>query len=433
MSEFSNKALKLLGFFLLFLTILFMVTSSILIKKITTDEDYPYPFQFSYYNYTFLVILIPVFFIKRKIIKYYHKKEEESKRQAYKAKNLKDNKSKNTILPYESKDSKENKINFIENSTSNQEISTCNIEYDEYEKSSSDLNRIANTENITLLIESLDSNNKFEYYENFNGFVIILMLLWYLGNSFYNVSLMTTSISSANTLSNSSILFILFIRLVFFKDSCSFYKIFGLIIILLALGGIFWIDSGSQSSDNNSSILGDIFSVVGAIFYSVFAVYLKELSNKYRYNFDLIEVFGYIGFYLIFMIPILILILHLSSIERFQLPTTQQLIFIVINAIIGTVICDLLQNFSNILLSPHVVSFGLTFTIPVSNFWDMLYGVKKFDYRYIIISLLILIAFFIIGYEEYTIEEKTKLKEKKKKAEIYEETDVNKDNEETTK
>lgn len=239
-----------------------------------------------------------------------------------------------------------------------------------------------------------------EYNKQFHLMCIYLAVLWYLGNCFYNLSIMTTSISSANTLSNSSIVFILTIKILYLKSSCSIYRILGLIIISIALGGLFWVDSGNSSS-KKSSIIGDFYSILGALIYSVFALYLKQMYKKFKNHLNLVEVFGFIGLYTIFVIPLFLIFLHLTGLERCEIPNKEQYCYILINAFIGTILCDLLQNYSNILLSPHIVSFGLTLTIPVSYIWDVLNHNVIFEYRFVVIGVLTVIAFSLIIYEKY--------------------------------
>jgi drug/metabolite transporter (DMT)-like permease len=94
--------------------------------------------------------------------------------------------------------------------------------------------------------------------------------------------------------------------------------------------------------------------------------------------------------------------MHFSGLESFNLPNGKQFLIIFINSLIGSMISDLFQNYSNVLLSPHVVSFGLTLTIPISYFYDVLEKKVNFDYRYIIVSVLIIIAFSFIIYEKLT-------------------------------
>lgn len=355
----KRKKLKItIGTICLILTIILNVVSSIIIQKIGTDSGYNKPLQFTYYNYIMLIIFLPAYFIKI----YF--------------KNLK---------------IKRNKKLDDENNEAKEKLLTNNNKDENESDQDTEINYIRN------------------YSFHFN--CILLMILWYFGNGFYNVSLMRTTISSANTLSNSNIVFIFILNFFIYKKKMDLLKFIGLIILFAGLGTVIWVDT---QRNNKSNILGDVYSLIGAFVYSFFATYLKYIYDKNENSYDLMEILGYIGLYNTLLIPLFIGFIHITKIESFLFPTSIQFLYIVINALIGTVICDLLQNYGNILLTPHVVSFGLTITIPISYFYDLIFTGLKFDFRYIIITLCILLAFGIIYYDEYLTdsnEKEGKLKE----------------------
>lgn len=360
----KKKKLKItIGTICLFLTIILMVVSSIIIQKIGTDSGYNKPLQFTYYNYIMLIIFLPVYFIKIYI------------------KNIKIRKKNQ---------------HFDEINTNEAREKLLETNKDELES---------------------EKQQEINYCRNFSFHVscIILTILWYFGNGFYNVSLMKTTISSANTLSNSNIVFIFLLNYVIYKKKMDLLKFIGLIILFAGLGTVIWVDT---QRNNKSNILGDAYSLIGAFIYSFFATYLKYIYDKNEDSYDLMEILGYIGLYNTILMPIFIGFIHLVGIESFLFPTSLQFLYIIINALIGTVLCDLLQNYGNILLTPHVVSFGLTITIPISYFYDLFFSGLKFDFRYIVITVLILSAFSIIYYDEYLIEENEKILKEKENKEI---------------
>ncbi len=64
-------------------------------------------------------------------------------------------------------------------------------------------------------------------------------------------------------------------------------------------------------------------------------------------------------------------------------------------------ISDLLLSYSITYLSPHIVSFGMTLTIPLSYLYDFFENKIKIDVFYIVGSALILCACVVIFVENY--------------------------------
>ena len=339
---------KLIGYILLAFVILINVISSIYIQYMTRAGIKP--FAFSYINYSFLAILILVTYIKNKLILRFKKQNNEQKNEL----NHEDIKE-------------EDKINSSE------------------------------------VLDKIITENKSHYKAEFHLMCIILMIFWYFANSFYNLGLTLTSVTSSNSLSNISILFILIGKMIFIKVSCSVYK---LIALILCVGGVtcialFDVYVKKSETEQKESIMGDIYLIIGAAFYALYSIYLKYYSKKHKLNFDMMEIFGYIGLYNLIIIPFFLLILHFSNLEVLQIPSWMDLFLIFINALIAGLISDLCQSYCITLLSPHIVSFGLTLSIPLSYLYDFLAGKITFDYLYLFGSLLLFVSFSFIFYDSY--------------------------------
>lgn len=106
----------------------------------------------------------------------------------------------------------------------------------------------------TQLIHEIEVNNKEllmknNYKSEFRSICVKLMWLWFLGNSFYNLSLSLTNVSSANTLSNSSIIFIIFFRKFVFGSKITVIKILSTLLVVTGLGFVIWLDSSIIAND----------------------------------------------------------------------------------------------------------------------------------------------------------------------------------------
>jgi drug/metabolite transporter (DMT)-like permease len=229
---------------------------------------------------------------------------------------------------------------------------------------------------------------------------IVLTVFWYFGNCFYNLGLTKTSITSGNALSNAAILFILFMKVTIFKKKCTLYKVIGVLLFITGISLMTYFDSEERKGETKGSISGDICIVIGSLFYSFYATALKYFSKRYK-AFDMMLVFGYIGLFNMLLMPVVILILHLTGFEDFVLPSWQSILYIFINALVAGYISDFFMANAIILLAPHIVSFGLTITIPLSYLFDFYYGNVEFSVLYLISSVLIFSSCSVIFAESY--------------------------------
>jgi drug/metabolite transporter (DMT)-like permease len=344
---------KIIGYVLLAFGICVNVLSSIWLQFIETDVK---PFTLTYINYSFLSFLIIICFIRDKCKQCFIKEE------------------------------KEHEISTMLDQTKDDTFS------DTYDK---------------IRVES-----KIKYEKEFHFICVILMFCWFFGNAFYNMGLTLTSITSANTLSNSAIIFILVEKVIFFKSKCSKYKIIGL---LLCMGGVilmaYFEATIKREDEKERTIKGDICILLGAFCFSLYANLVKYFSKKHKHHFDMMRTFGFIGFYNMIIMPFLLLFLQICSIEKIRMPTFRNLCYILINAVVAGFISDLAQSYSMILLAPHIVSFALIFSAPLSYLYDYLIGDIKLNYFYLLGSGLIFSAFICIFYENILkIKRKSRIK-----------------------
>lgn len=334
---------KIIGYIMLLIVIILTVVSSIWIKKIGDDIK---PFILTYINYSFLTILIGVSYIKKKIIECFKKNNLENEKDIFK------------------------------------------------------LEQKTTAETFSETIERVMTDNRQNYEKKFHQICISLTVMWYFGNAFYNYGLTMTSITSANSLSNLAIIFIFIEKIIFFKSKCTVFKIVGTFLCIsgVAMMGVF---ESSVEQSQKSTLLGDGLVILGAFTYSIYANLLSYYSKKHKHHFDMMEVFGYIGFYTMIIFPFVLIVLNLLGIENSQAPSLKSLFYIFLNALVAGMISDLLLSYSITYLSPHVVSFGMTLTIPLSYLYDFFQQKIKIDVFYIIGSALIMCACVVIFVENY--------------------------------
>lgn len=356
-----------LGFIILLLIVVLTVTSSIIIKIIEGNIK---PFLFTYLNYNFFIVYLLIDFIKKKIKKCLKRKRN------------------------------------------------LNESEEEYFR----INKDAHSDSrFSKAMRRFNSEIEIGYAENFVYFTIVLCLLWYSTNALYNYALTFTSITSVNSLSSSNIIFVLifeFFFLIKVKNRNNFFTLFKFFALLSTFSGIMLIafydknntnknDSDVKNNENDddktskNSLLGVLLGLSSAFCYAAYSVYFKIQTKKYKSNFNITQTFGFIGVFNLLIIPFLLVLLHFTKIEIFVMPTSNDLFYVFLNALTG-VTSDFLIGCAIMLLTPDVVSFGMTMTIPLSFVFDIF--IKKnfvFQLLYFFGILAIIVGFSLIATESY--------------------------------
>ena len=98
------------------------------------------------------------------------------------------------------------------------------------------------------------------------------------------------------------------------------------------------------------------------------------------------------------------IILNYTGVEVFEIPTGIEAGFILINAVFGTVLSDVLWAMSVMYLNPTLCSVALSLTIPLAVVADVVLYDLEFNYYYIIGACLVIIGFVVMSlFESETI------------------------------
>ncbi|KAK9455191.1 hypothetical protein V1511DRAFT_459533 [Dipodascopsis uninucleata] len=228
-------------------------------------------------------------------------------------------------------------------------------------------------------------------------------ILWFGANWFSNASLSYTSVASATILACTSSFFTLIIGSLFGVEKFSQRK---LLAIAGALTGIILISVQDQESDEEGSkfsagsiILGDLMSLTSAAIYGLYTSVLKfKIGDESRVNMQIF--LGFVGVWnMILLWPILV-ILHFTGAERFELPPSNFVWFIIIANAISTFISDYLWIVSILMTSPLVVTVGLSATIPLAVVGDIMFNQLHISFWYLVGAALVGGAFFFINHDE---------------------------------
>ncbi|CAI1624230.1 hypothetical protein SEUBUCD646_0M01270 [Saccharomyces eubayanus] len=232
-------------------------------------------------------------------------------------------------------------------------------------------------------------------------------ILWFTANLVTNASLAFTSVASQTILSTTSSFFTLFIGAICHVESLSKSKILGSFISFIGIVIVTKSDSRHRyktgiadvSGDENDAVrllLGNLLALAGAVLYGVYSTLLKrEVGDESRVNMKIF--FGFVGlFNLLFLWPSLI-VLDFFGWEPFELPKDPKVIIIILVNCLITFVSDFCWAKAMLLTSPLTVTVGLSITIPLAMFGDVLFKHKTMSVVYLFGATLILGSFFIIN------------------------------------
>lgn len=232
-------------------------------------------------------------------------------------------------------------------------------------------------------------------------------ILWFTANLVTNASLAFTSVASQTILSTTSSFFTLFIGAICHVESLSKSKVLGSFISFVGIIMVTKSDSHQRyqrhiadvSGDDNDAVqvlIGNLLALAGAVLYGVYSTLLKrEVGDETRVNMKIF--FGFVGlFNLLFLWPSLI-VLDFFGWERFSLPKDPKVVVIIFVNCLITFVSDFCWAKAMLLTSPLTVTVGLSITIPLAMFGDVIFKHKTMSALYLFGATLILGSFFIIN------------------------------------
>ena len=232
----------------------------------------------------------------------------------------------------------------------------------------------------------------------------IMCPLWFLANVSFNASLSMTSVSSNTILSTTSGLFTFLLGIFFLRDKFHLAK---LLALLISFGGVVMIslaDASSSSEDGHEGVLGDLLSLFGALMYATYTVVMRVLIPEDDSRVSMFMLFGIMGVVNIVCLWPFFFVLHFSGVEPFELPHGSTLGALLLNALVGTALSDVLWALSVLLTNPVIATVGLSLTIPVAMLADLLLGKTHFQVLYLLGMALVFGGFLLINWIYYTLD-----------------------------
>lgn len=235
------------------------------------------------------------------------------------------------------------------------------------------------------------------------------VMLWFCANLVTNSSLSYTSVASQTILSSTSSFFTLLVGYLYSIEKINTNKIVG---ILLSFGGVLIVTKiDSSDSDHLPSgstplivLWGNVLALAGALIYGIYTILLKhKITNKNSSKERILDThlfFGFVGLYCLVLLWPVIIILHFTNIEVFEIPRgTHVIALLTVNALI-TFISDFCWCNAVLLTSPLTVTVGLTLTIPLAMVGDWFIKGFQVNLWYLFGALIVTLGFLVINKDE---------------------------------
>ncbi|RDB29195.1 hypothetical protein Hypma_015412 [Hypsizygus marmoreus] len=235
----------------------------------------------------------------------------------------------------------------------------------------------------------------------------VFCFLWFIANWSVNAALNYTSVASATILSSMSGLFTLAIGRLFLVETLTMAKILAVITSFCGVVLVTLSDSSAPASQapkplsarleqlSTRPILGDFLALISAVFYALYVILLKVRINS-ESRIDMRLFFGFVGLFNILICWVLGVILHLTGIEPFELPTTGTAVGAILLNMLITLTSDYIYVLAMLKTTPLVVTVGLSLTIPLAVVGDFFLG-KSTRGQVIVGALLVLLSFVVVG------------------------------------
>ncbi|AAZ12914.1 hypothetical protein, conserved [Trypanosoma brucei brucei TREU927] len=220
--------------------------------------------------------------------------------------------------------------------------------------------------------------------------------IWFLANSLFNASLAATSVSSVTVLSNTSAIWTFLLSLIFFNQKATWPCLLAMTMTII---GACLVGFSDAENTENETVGGDIYALLAAIFYAVYTSIIRwHASDDDRYS--ILMLFGFVGALNTILFWPLLLIFHFTDFETFQTPGGIQFALLLVNALVGTNLSEVLWARAVLLTSPTAATLGLTLTTPLAMTSDLLIKQKSFNAMYIIGAVLLTLGFICFNLEQ---------------------------------
>lgn len=223
----------------------------------------------------------------------------------------------------------------------------------------------------------------------------IFCLLWFFANYTYQLSLADAEAGMVTVLSSTSSLFTLVLAALFPSNLGDKFTLSKLVAICISLSGLVLVSLSDISIESRVPV-GVFLSLVSALFYAVYLVFLRrKVDNEDKMDIPLF--FGFVGLFNLILLWPLFFFLHYSDWEKFELPNKHQMMFLIVNGLIGTVLSEVLWLWGCFLTSSLIATLAISLTIPLSMLADVLFKRVAYPCMFYIGTIPMIFAFFAVS------------------------------------
>ncbi|KAJ3648667.1 hypothetical protein Zmor_020453 [Zophobas morio] len=223
---------------------------------------------------------------------------------------------------------------------------------------------------------------------------LVFCLLWFLANYNYQMALAQTEAGVVNVLSSTSSFFTLVLAAAFPSSGSDKFTLSKLVAVLLSIGGIILVSFSDLSLESHVP-LGAFLSLLSAFFYATYLVFLKRKVD-HEDKLDIPLFFGFVGFFNLILLWPLFFFLHFSEVEIFEWPSKQQMLFLLLNGIVGTVISEALWLWGCFLTSSLMATISVSLTIPLTMLTDIILKKVAYPSLFYTGTIPMIVAFFAV-------------------------------------
>ncbi|EPY54011.1 membrane transporter [Schizosaccharomyces cryophilus OY26] len=263
----------------------------------------------------------------------------------------------------------------------------------------------------TSVYESLDeTQNPYTYrrkpmtFRQTASLSLGFCIIWFAANYFSNGSLAFTNVASFTIISSMSGFFTLGLGAIFNVEKFTFGK---LLALVASVGGVILVviqDSKQASGGDNAPsqpALGNTFALLAAFLYGCYSVLVKfHITEEVCVSMRLF--FGLVGLFDIILLWPFLILLHYYGVEKFQLPSTNRGIAILLFNAGITFVSDYLWVIAMLMTSPLLVTLGMSLSIPLALFFDIILRGHYINFTLIFGSLLVFAGFIVVNYNQTT-------------------------------
>jgi solute carrier family 35 protein F5 len=232
-------------------------------------------------------------------------------------------------------------------------------------------------------------------------------LLWFAANYFIAACFEFTTVASSTILMSTSSVWTLIFGALMHVEQFTMKKLLGVVASLSGIVLISSVDFSGETDKNRGSFphktiteiaIGNILALASAVLYGLYAVFLKKrLGDESRV--DMMLFFGFVGFFNTICLWPFIIVLHYTGLEIFSLPPTREVTTVLIANSITSLLSDVTWAYAMLLISPLVVTVGLSLTIPLAIVGQIILKGQKSSFIYWVGASIVVLSFVFINHE----------------------------------